>query len=165
MSAKFVSLIIILICEQTLQQNTQSDYELNDYFVDNITEYFKPNDNKSENNVWNDLTIYENEVIKDEICSIDDLIDKLLPEDYEEGKLLNVSATVGHINQTFLRIDRIIKLFTNYSNNLSPILQKLMVRFSTIIYEISLPTECMASLAVIFDSIMNRNVWAMKCKF
>jgi hypothetical protein len=39
-----------------------------------------------------------------------------------------------------------------------------MARLSSFIYEITLPAECMASIALIADAITNRQLWALKCK-
>ncbi|XP_054163730.1 uncharacterized protein LOC128961509 [Oppia nitens] len=100
--------------------------------------------------------------IAEDLCEIDEIIDKLLPDDYQQSKQTNISSRVDHINQTFAQFDRIMKLVSNYSTNLSPIFQKLMARFSTIIYEISLEPLCMASLVTIAEAINNRHLWALK---
>lgn len=154
----FPIILLVLLIKNVCPQN-DDNYDT-DQFETTTGEALESNVTQSKEN---DLSFNENEEIVEEICSIDAIIDKLLPEDYEEGKALNISTRVGHINQTFARIDRIIKLLNNYSNNFSPILQKVMARVSTIIYEISLPPECMASIAVIGEAFANRQLWAMKC--
>ena len=159
--AKYLCLIFVAILLFCAKSDQQTD---NDYETDQFESTTQKIDKNVIENIPNDPSLSaDEEEIAEDICSIDSMIDKLLPEDYEEGKQMNISTRVGHINQTFARIDRIIKLLNNYSNSLSPILQKVMARVSTIIYEISLPPECMASIAVIGEAFANRQLWAMKC--
>lgn len=140
------------------------DYE-NDYNYESTEKIGEELEIETISNNTIDSTLYENEEeVSKELCSIDDIIDQLIPNDYEEGKLLNISSKVPHINETFALIERIIKLLGNYTNNLSPITQKIMARLSSFIYEITLPSECMASIALIADAIANRQLWALKCK-
>jgi len=142
--------------ELETSENTENELDIN---TNNDTATDHPD------TITTDWTFFENEEENSkELCSIDSVLDQLIPKDYEEGKLLNISSRVPHINETFGRIDRIIKLFTNYTNNLSPITQKLMARLSSFIYEISLPHDCLASVALIADAISNRQLWALKCK-
>ena len=160
--AKYLCLIIVSILLLCANSDQQGD---NDYEVDQFESTTQAIEQNFTENIANDpsLSKDDEEEVAEEICTIDAIIDKLLPEDYEEGKHMNISTRVGHINQTFAGIDRIIKLLNNYTIHLSPILQKVMARVSTIIYEISLPPECMASIAVIGEAFANRQLWAMKC--
>ena len=162
-SIKLFIIVIVLIAVSIRSEESPPD---NDY--DDLEDYGDPTTPIVATTVQATSTFASNwslseQEANDDICTIDEIIDRLLPADYDQGKELNVTWKVDHINETFARIDRLIQLVNNYSATMSPLLQKVVARFSTIIYEISLPPECMSSLVVIGEAVAKRQLWAMKC--
>jgi archaellum component FlaC len=105
---------------------------------------------------------------KSEVCSVDtvinDLSDQLLPQDYEEGKKLDINRKLKHINETIDTIKRLHQYYNNVSKKMEPIIKRIIPRISDILLSIDLPPDCMASLAMIGQSAQNREQWALKCK-
>lgn len=156
-SALIAFLLVAVLRPSVAQDNRQTEP---DYYAELTTSTSLTQD--SSMSPMSNLSLSESDTF-DDICAIDELIDRLLPVDYDQGRHESVKWRATHINETFARIDRLVKLANNYSVNLSPVLQKVMARFSSLIYEISLPPECMSSLVVIGDAMAKRQLWAMKC--
>jgi hypothetical protein len=83
-----------------------------------------------------------------QMCSVDTFIDKLneliLPEDYEEGKKLQINRKVKHLNQ--------------------PIIKRVILRMSQILLPIDLPSDCLSSLSRISQTAQDGQQWALKCE-
>jgi hypothetical protein len=105
---------------------------------------------------------------KSQVCSVDTIInhlsDKLLPEDYDEGKKLDINRKLKHINQTIDTFKRLHQYYKNVSIKVEPIIKRIIPRISDILLSIDLPPDCMASLVMISKSAQDREEWALKCK-
>jgi hypothetical protein len=103
-----------------------------------------------------------------DVCSVDLLIDQflqlILPQDYEEGKQLDFNRKIEHLNETFAIFKRLHQYSKNVSQKIQPIIKRVMPRISEILLLIDLPSDCMASLVRIGQSAQEGQQWALKCK-
>lgn len=101
----------------------------------------------------------------DDSNSIDSLINKLMPDDLEEGQRLNVSENVDNMNQTIAIINRLTDYIEKTMNGFKSISQQLKMRFSELLLSTDLPHECLAALIRINNGINEGQLWALKCKY
>ncbi len=103
-----------------------------------------------------------------QMCSVDTFIDKLnkviLPQDYEEGKKLEINTKVKHLNQTIAKLKRLYHYSQNVSEKMQPIMKRVMLRMSQILLLIDLPSDCLSSLSRISQSAQDGQQWALKCE-
>ena len=83
-----------------------------DYEISDTTLKYTENNNFSYDENYDYFNDNEDECYVDSL--IDDLIEKILPDDYEEGKQLDYNKSVKHINETIA----IIKRLHQYSQNI-----------------------------------------------
>lgn len=93
-------------------------------------------------------------------CENNNLITKLISL-HEEGRGLNVSYNVVHINQTFEILDQLFSL----PRRLFAPNPKILVQFTEFLDDagFDLPDDCYNSLVRIAMEIRKGSVWAFKC--
>lgn len=103
-----------------------------------------------------------------QMCSVDTFIDKLneliLPEDYEEGKQLQINRKVKHLNQTIAKLKRLHHYYQNVSEKMQPIIKRVILRMSQILLPIDLPSDWLSSLSRISQTAQDGQQWALKCE-
>jgi len=145
-----IILVIVFKIEAIDYQNSNFDYSDN-------------NDKNEFNRTYYDYDDSENECSVDTL--IDDFVEIILPEDYEENKQKQIKYNVSHLNETIAIMKRLHQYSQNVSEKMKPIMKRVMPRISEILLLIDLPHNCMASLARIGQSAQDGQLWALKCKF
>jgi hypothetical protein len=165
---KLLLIIVLILNTKVLSLLDYNDYE-------NTSEQPLKHMHSSYNN--NNTSINEDEGEEEEdagddydeeTCSIDTFIDeisgKILPDDYEEGKQLEIKFGTESLNETIAIILRLYHYTQNVSEKLQPYVKRIVPRFAELLPLIDLPSDCLASLATISDAIQDGQQWAFKCK-
>ena len=93
----------------------------------------------------------------------DDLIEKILPDDYEEGKQLDYNRKYKHLNESIAIINRLHQYSQNVSKKFEPIMKRITSRMTESLVLIDLPPDCVSSLVRIGQSAKDGQKWALKC--
>ncbi|XP_054166940.1 uncharacterized protein LOC128964376 [Oppia nitens] len=98
-------------------------------------------------------------------CSADSMInffiDKLTPDDYEEGKQ-NIKHTFGSLNETIKVFNRLEIYGKNVSEKLSEFTKRMNSRVAEVLMEMDLEDQCMQSLARIMNGARDGDRWALR---
>ncbi|XP_054166941.1 uncharacterized protein LOC128964377, partial [Oppia nitens] len=98
-------------------------------------------------------------------CSADDMldffIDKLTPDDYEEGKQ-NIKHRIGSLNEAIEAIYRLQIYGNNVSEKLSEFNKRMNSRVAEVLMEMDLEDQCMQSLTRIMNGVNDGDFWALK---
>lgn len=93
---------------------------------------------------------------------IDNLIDNLLPDDYEENRLEKYKS-VSHINETFKIGNRLIDLAMKWLKFLEPLQKKLNTELYDMLINVDISPQCISGLNRVFAAAGNKELWAYKC--
>jgi hypothetical protein len=99
-------------------------------------------------------------------CSADEIIDQfidiLTPDDYEEGKT-NIKYEILNFEETLEALNRLQQYSRNVSAKMSDFSKSIYSRIYDVFMEVDLSPECMKSLARVGSAIRNGELWALKC--
>jgi hypothetical protein len=154
----YFSLIFSAFIFKLRANDYQNSYNESNYLIDSYINEFNVTDSENDDD-------YD---YNSDVCSVDLLIDQflqlILPQDYEEGKQLDFNRKIEHLNETFAIFKRLHQYSKNVSQKIQPIIKRVMPRISEILLLIDLPSDCMASLVRIGQSAQEGQQWALKCK-
>lgn len=105
-------------------------------------------------------------LLSEQVCEIDNLLDQIVNVDQlqlaDDFELINTTR-VGSIDETFAILNNLISIGRNMSKPFSSLTQRLISRFSFLLYEIQVSPQCMASLVSLITAVRNNELWALKC--
>lgn len=95
---------------------------------------------------------------------IDKLIENLLPNDYEIVERDVVYKSVDHINDTFVKLDRLQRWAKNISTNFDNVAKRIVARIIESVMLVDIEAGCRNSLVKIGNAIQHGEAWAIQCK-
>jgi hypothetical protein len=123
------------------------------FIIINCNEYIIDNYDYDNTTIW--------DYSDNNVCIFDNLIEKLTPNDLEEGKRMKINKYVNNINETVHRIYRLKDLAENATNIL---FKTFLPQFYEFGYETDLSPQCLSALIRIFEAMNNAELWSAKCK-
>lgn len=143
--------------EGTAKRHTnESGESLNKHDSDDSDQDSEDSDQDSEDS--DSQSVISNEVL------IDNLIDNLLPEDFQENRLgFEKYKSVSHINETFKLGNRLMDLAMKWLKFLEPLQKKLNTELYDMLINVDISPQCISGLNRVLAAAGNKELWAYKC--